>query len=516
MLKLDNVKVFKNVSKEEVLNLALKKYRVSFDDVLSYKILKKSIDARDKKNIHYLYSLAVEVRDEKRYPKIKKHEVIKEEVIKRNRKSEYDPIIVGAGPSGLFCALTLIENGYRPIIIEQGNRVEERINDVRQYRENSKLNTRSNVQFGEGGAGTFSDGKLSTGINSIYINKVLETFHKFGAPEEITYLAHPHIGTDNLVNILINIRKYIEENGGKYYFNTKLTDFEVKKDYLKVICEDKNFETDALVLAIGHSARDTFEMLLRNNVEMKKKNFSVGVRIEHLQKDIDLAQYGDYTDLDLPAAEYKLVYHNGERVCYSFCMCPGGEVMASSSELNSIVTNGMSNYKRDGRNANAGILVNVLPEDVKGDSVLAGIDYQKELERKAFELGGSNYHAPVQRFEDFVNNCKSERIGKVEPTYKPGYTLSNLNEILPEYVAETLKEGIRHFDKKIKGFADPDSILTAVETRTSSPVTVIRNDDFVSNIEYIYPCGEGCGYAGGITSAAVDGIKTAIKIIEKD
>lgn len=516
MLKLDNVKIFKNAEKDEVIRLALKKNRVSFDDVISCKILKKSIDARDKKNIHFLYSIAVEVKDERKYSKLKKYEAPVTEQIIRNRKSAYDPIIVGAGPSGLFCALTLIENGYKPIIIEQGNKVEERTEDVRKYRESGNLNPRSNVQFGEGGAGTFSDGKLSTGINSVYINKVLETFHRFGAPEEITYLAHPHIGTDNLVKILVNIRKYIEENGGRYYFSTKFTDFELNDDCLTVICEDKQFETDALVLAIGHSARDTFEMLLKNDVAMKRKNFSVGVRIEHLQKNIDLAQYGEYTDLDLPAAEYKLVYHDGARACYSFCMCPGGEVMASSSEPESIVTNGMSNYARNGENANAGLLVNILPDDIPGDNVLAGIDYQKELERKAFVLGGSNYHAPVQRLEDFKKNRKSETVGKVKPTYKPGYTLSNLNEILPDYVSRTLCNGINYFEKKIKGFSGPDSILTAVETRTSSPVTVIRDDEFVSNIRFIYPCGEGCGYAGGITSAAVDGIKTAIKIIEKD
>ena len=516
MLRLDNVKVFKNADKEEVLRLALKKNRVSFDDVISFKILKKSIDARDKRNIHYLYSIAVEVRDERRYPKLKRYEPPVPDQIIINRRSEYDPVIVGAGPAGLFCALTLIENGFKPIIVEQGNKVEERIEDVRRYRENGELDPRSNVQFGEGGAGTFSDGKLSTGINSVYINKVLETFHKFGAPEEITYMAHPHIGTDNLVRILVNIRKYIEENGGRYYFATRFTDFKAEDDHLKVICEERQFETDALVLAIGHSARDTFRMLLAKNVAMKRKNFSVGVRIEHLQKDIDLAQYGDQTDLDLPAAEYKLVYHDGERACYSFCMCPGGVVIASSSEPESIVTNGMSNYGRDGENANAGLLVNVLPEDIPGDDVLAGIDYQKELERKAFVLGGSNYLAPVQRFEDFLNNHKSDHIGKVKPTYKPGYTLSNLNEILPEYVSRTLANGIDYFERKIRGFSDPDSILTAVETRTSSPVTVIRDENFVSNIRFIYPCGEGCGYAGGITSAAIDGIKTALKIMEQD
>lgn len=515
MLKIENLKVYEDLDKEAVIDKALRKARINPRDVIRCSISRKSIDARDKKDVHYSYSFDVEVRDERKYPKLKKVIYKPLPEIKKNRTSQYSPVIVGSGPAGLFCALTLAENGYKPIIIEQGDCVEQRQKYVQTYRETGRINSLCNVQFGEGGAGTFSDGKLTTGINSPYIKKVLDTFYRFGAPEDITYLSHPHIGTDNLVNILVNIRKYITERGGQYHFNTKMTDIESNNGIIRVICNDKCFTTDALVLAIGHSARSTFEMLYHKNVEMRRKNFSVGVRIEHLQEMINESQYGTETKLKLPAAEYKLVYHDDERTCYSFCMCPGGEVMASGSDEDGIVTNGMSYYKRDGRNANSGLLVNVNTDDLPGDNVLEGLYFQKELEHKAFVAGGSNHHAPVQRFEDFEKGCVSNHIGRVIPTYKPGYTFADLNEILPNFVSTTLKKGIRYFDTKIAGFANPDAILTGVETRTSSPVTILRNDDLVCSMDGVYPCGEGAGYAGGITSAAVDGIKVALKIIEK-
>ncbi|MBE6125877.1 MAG: FAD-binding protein [Erysipelotrichaceae bacterium] len=515
MLKIENLKVYEDLDKEAVIDKALRKARINPRDVIRCSITRKSIDARDKKDVHYSYSFDVEVNDERKYPKLKKAIYKPLPEIKKNRTSQYSPVIVGSGPAGLFCALTLAENGYKPIIIEQGDCVEQRQKYVQTYRETGRINSLCNVQFGEGGAGTFSDGKLTTGINSPYIKKVLDTFYRFGAPEDITYLSHPHIGTDNLVNILVNIRKYITERGGQYHFNTKMTDIESDNGIIRVICNDKCFTTDALVLAIGHSARSTFEMLYHKNVEMRRKNFSVGVRIEHLQEMINESQYGTETKLKLPAAEYKLVYHDDERTCYSFCMCPGGEVMASGSDEDGIVTNGMSYYKRDGRNANSGLLVNVNTDDLPGDNVLEGLYFQKELEHKAFVAGGSNHHAPVQRFEDFEKGCVSNHIGRVIPTYKPGYTFADLNEILPNFVSTTLKKGIRYFDTKIAGFADPDAILTGVETRTSSPVTILRNDDLVCSMDGVYPCGEGAGYAGGITSAAVDGIKVALKIMEK-
>ncbi len=515
MIRIDNIKIYEDLTEEELIDKILHKNKISLNDFISLDIVKKSIDARDKRNVHYNYSVNIKLQDESKYS-FKHKEIPKEVPISKNRNSKYKPIIIGSGPAGLFCALTFIDNGYKPIIIEQGSSVEDRIKYVEEYKSTGKINELCNVQFGEGGAGTFSDGKLTTGINSPYIKRVLENFHKFGAPKEILYLNKPHIGTDNLINILKNIRKYIESKGGKYYFNTKLTDIESKNEIVKIKTTNGEFETDALVLAIGHSARDTFKMLKEKNMNMLRKNFSVGVRIEHKQSMINESQYGTFTKLNLPPAEYKLVYHGeDDRSCYSFCMCPGGEVIASSSESESIVTNGMSVFKRDKENANAALLVNVLTTDFEGNDPLAGMYFQEELEHKAFILGGSNYNAPIQRVEDFINNRKSTNIGSIIPSYKPGYTLCNLNDILPNFVSKTLKEGILSFDHKIKGFANPDAILTGVETRSSSPITIPRNEDLMSNIDCIYPCGEGAGYAGGITSAAVDGIKVAISIIEK-
>ncbi len=514
MIRIDNINIFEDLNEAELTNKILKKNKISPNDFISLDIVKKSIDARDKRNVHYNYSVNIELKDESKY-NFKHIEEVPEYKIKLNRKSEYKPIIIGSGPAGLFCALTFIDNGYKPIIIEQGSCVEDRIRYVEEYKTTGHLNELCNVQFGEGGAGTFSDGKLTTGINSPYIKNVLENFHKFGAPKEILYLNKPHIGTDNLINILKNIRNYIESKGGEYHFNTKLLDLESNKETVKVITNNGEYKTDALVLAIGHSARDTFKMLKSKNMNMQRKNFSVGVRIEHKQSMINESQYGSYTKLNLPPAEYKLVYHGSDnRSCYSFCMCPGGEVIASSSEKESIVTNGMSVFKRDKENANAALLVNVLTTDFEGDDPLAGMHFQAELEKKAFILGGSNYNAPIQRVEDFLNDVPSTKIGSIIPSYKPGYTLCNLNDILPIFVSKTLKEGILSFDHKIRGFAHPDAILTGVETRSSSPITIQRNERLMSNIPFIYPCGEGAGFAGGITSAAVDGIKVAISIIE--
>lgn len=514
MIRIDNIKIYDDLTEDELFNKVYNKYKINVNDVMESKIIKKSIDARDKDNVHYNYIVDIKVLDETKYFKFKHFDEVVEEPIIRRRNSNYNPIIVGAGPAGLFCALTLVDNGYKPIIIEQGCEVSERIKIVNDLKKKRKLNVRCNVQFGEGGAGTFSDGKLTTGVNSPYINKVLNYFYQFGAPKEILYLSKPHIGTDNLQVILKNIRNYIESKGGKYYFNTKMTNIVNKDNLINVICEDKEFVTDALVLAIGHSARDTYKMLYENNFAMQRKNFAIGLRIEHKQKMINEAQYGTKTKLSLPPADYKLVYHNGERSCFTFCMCPGGEVVASNSEEKSIVTNGMSTFKRDLDNANSALLVNILTTDLEGNSPLEGMYFQEKLEREAYILGGSNYNAPVQRVEDFINNVASTRIGNIIPSYKPGYKLCNLNEILPPYVSKTIKEGILYFNKKIKGFANPDAILTGVETRSSAPLTILRDENLESSVKGIYPCGEGAGYAGGITTSAIDGIRVAISIIE--
>lgn len=427
-------------------------------------------------------------------------------------------MIVGAGPAGLFAGLVFVNNGIKPIIIEQGKKVEERKKDVEEFLKTGKLNPSSNVQFGEGGAGTFSDGKLTTGINNKFCENVLNEFVKFGAPEEIKYINKPHIGTDKLIDIIANIRNYIIKNGGEFLFEEKVIDFNFENKMMKQVITNKRIiDANNVILAVGHSARDIFELLHKKDVLMERKNFSVGVRIEHKQKMINESQYGKNPKLKLPPAEYKLVYHNKEtgRSCYTFCMCPGGVVIASSSEEGTIVTNGMSTYLRDGENANSAILVNVTPNDFEGESPLAGMYFQKELEEKAFILGGKNYSAPAQKVGDFFKGEMSKEFGNVEPTYKPGISFVDLNELFPTYIAETLKEGIQYFDTKIHGFANDDAILTAVESRSSSPVKINRDENLMScSVKGLYPCGEGAGYAGGIMSSAVDGIKCAIAVLE--
>lgn len=497
MLRINNIKIRKDISDEELLDYVITKNKIKKEDIIEWYISKKSIDARKKDDVHYTYSIDFKLKNENKYKnfdKIKEFSIPKIQV--KNIESK-KAIIVGAGPSGLFAALTFIQNGLSPIVIEQGDCVEKRKTTVNAFLEKGTLNTLSNVQFGEGGAGTFSDGKLTTGISSPFCKKVLQEFVNFGAPKQILYLSKPHIGTDNLIRIIKNMREYIISHGGTFLFNTKVTDFKIENGQIKsVYCinnnQTKEIPATHVVLAIGHSSRDTFETLYKKGIVMEKKNFSVGVRIEHLQEEINKAQYGKITKLKLPPAEYKLAYHSSNgRSCYTFCMCPGGVVMASSSDENTIVTNGMSNFLRNGKNANSAVLVNVVPEDFKDNSPLAGIYFQKELEEKAFVLGGFNYFAPIQRLEDFLKNKKSQFIGHITPSYLPGITLSNLNDILPNFVSDTLKEGIQYFDTKLNGFANPDSILTGVETRSSSPVRILRNKNLVSNILGLYPCGEG-------------------------
>ena len=514
MFRIDEYKVFENISDEKLFEKVIKKYKINKRDIVSINIIRKSVDCRKKDNIHFSYSFALELRNEEKYTYLKKYNQ-PEIKIENHRDSKYSPIIIGAGPAGLFCALTMVENGIAPIIVEQGEMVNQRLKTVQAYKDDaSQFNCYSNVQFGEGGAGTFSDGKLTTNVNSPLINMVLNYFVKFSAPKEILYQSKPHIGTDNLVNIMKNIREYIQSKGGKYYFNTRFLDYQKENGLIHVICDCQKFTTDTLVLAVGHSARNVYELLKQKEIVLTRKNFALGVRIEHLQKDLNYAQYGD-CKLDLPQAEYKLAYHGQQRDCYSFCMCPGGYVVASNSEKDGIVTNGMSYYNRDNINCNSALLVNVKTSDFSGDDPLSGMYFQRELEHKAFIFGGNNGNAPIQKVGDFQEGCTSLSFGKVLPTYLPGVTMCDLNDFLPDFIKDTLKQALPYFDHKIKGFNDKDSLLTAIESRSSSPVTIKRNEFMLSSDDQIYPIGEGAGYAGGITTAAIDGIKAAIKIMSK-
>ena len=514
MFRIDEYKVFENISDEKLFEKVIKKYKINKRDIVSITIIRKSVDCRKKDNIHFSYSFALELRNEEKYTYLKKYNQ-PEIKIENHRDSKYSPIIIGAGPAGLFCALTMVENGIAPIIVEQGEMVDQRLKTVQAYKDDaSQFNCYSNVQFGEGGAGTFSDGKLTTNVNSPLINMVLNYFVKFSAPKEILYQSKPHIGTDNLVNIMKNIRDYIQSKGGRYYFNTRFLDYQKENGLIHVICDCQKFTTDTLVLAVGHSARNVYELLKQKEIVLTRKNFALGVRIEHLQKDLNYAQYGD-CKLDLPQAEYKLAYHGPQRDCYSFCMCPGGYVVASNSEKDGIVTNGMSYYNRDNINCNSALLVNVKTSDFSGDDPLSGMYFQRELEHKAFIFGGNNGNAPIQKVGDFQEGCTSLSFGKVLPTYLPGVTMCDLNDFLPDFIKDTLKQALPYFDHKIKGFNDKDSLLTAIESRSSSPVTIKRNEFMLSSDDQIYPIGEGAGYAGGITTAAIDGIKAAIRIMSK-
>ena len=521
MLRLRQIRL--NISNQDINSLKKKIcniLKISLSDINSVKIVKKSLDARNKNNLLYVYEVDVNVDNEdKILLRNKSKDIFKTPIEEYNfkisgtQKMTHKPIIVGSGPCGLFCAYILTENGYKPIIIERGEKVEDRINSIEQFWKTGNLNINSNIQFGEGGAGTFSDGKLNT-LTKDTANrnkKVFEIFIENGAPEEIMYINKPHIGTDILRKVIINMRNKIISMGGEFKYNTTLTDIIVENDELKAIEINNNeiINCETLILAIGHSARDTFQMLKEKNIQMEAKSFAVGLRIEHPQDMINKAQYGENNKF-LPPAEYKLTYQTKKgRGVYSFCMCPGGYVVNASSEENHLAINGMSNYKRDSKNANSAIVVTVTPQDF-GNDVLSGIIFQKDLERKAYELG--NGKIPIQTLKDFYNNEKTKELGSIEPIVKGNYQFSNINEIIPEFISESIKEALPNFNKKIKGFNRDDTLLFAVETRTSSPVRIKRNDLGVSSIKGIYPAGEGAGYAGGITTSAIDGVKVAENI----
>ena len=520
MIRITNLKV----EIEEKIDLkkeVVKKLKIKEEEILKIIIRKKSIDARNKNKIFIVYTLDINLKNENKFSKLKIEEKeVKLIINSKNKEGKMNPIIVGIGPAGLFAGLILAKEGLNPIILEQGKSVNERKKDVDLFWNERKLNTFSNIQFGEGGAGTFSDGKLTTLINSKFSDYVLKEFVDCGAPEEIFYLAKPHVGTDILIKVIENLRNKIITLGGKVYFNEKVEDIEIENNEIKSVKTNtkKIFKSKNIIFAIGHSARDTFEMLNNKKVCMEPKPFSVGVRIEHLRKDIDKAQYGKYAENpNLKAAEYKLVYHGKNKNAYTFCMCPGGRVVASTSEEGRVVTNGMSYHSRDLKNSNSAILVDISPKDLENSNdILCMMKYQRKLEEKAFVAGGSNYNAPVQLVGDFLENRISVKLGRVIPTYKPGYTFANFNDIFSKDISDTLKEALIYMDKRLHGFADKDAVLTGVETRSSSPVRIKRNEDCISlNVDGLYPCGEGAGYAGGIMSAACDGIRCAIKILEK-
>jgi uncharacterized FAD-dependent dehydrogenase len=511
---------------------ALKKYviqrlAIAEQDLIGYTIFRRGYDARKKSAIQLVYTLDVEVRDEvtvlarEKLNKVNSKLSLTPDMEYRyvahapSDKQNLRPVVVGFGPCGLFAALILSQMGFRPIIIERGKEVRERTKDTFGLWRKRELHPESNVQFGEGGAGTFSDGKLWTQVSDPkhYSRKVLEEFVAADAPEDILYVSKPHIGTFRLVKMIELMREKIIALGGEFHFEQKVEDIEIVDGKVKglTLSNGETLACHHVIFAIGHSARDTFHMLHKRGVYLEAKAFSVGFRIEHPQSLIDRCRFGSYAGNPiLGAADYKLVHHasNGRSV-YSFCMCPGGTVVAASSEPGRVVTNGMSQYSRNERNANAGIVVGLTPADC-GEGALAGIDFQRELESRAYKLGGENYNAPGQLVGDFIAHRPSTKFGSVLPSYKPGVTLGDLSHALPEYAIAAIREALPAFDKKIPGFALADALLTGVETRTSSPVRIKRNDNFQSiNTSGFYPAGEGAGYAGGIMSAAIDGIRVA-------
>ena len=530
MLRVTEIKLPLTHAPEEIKTALVKKLAINAADILDYTIFKRGVDARKANAILLVYSLDVTVQGEAKV--LAKH--AKDPHVKPTPDTSYKfvaqaptslkhrPVVVGFGPAGIFAALILAQSGFKPIVLERGKAVRERTQDTWGLWRKSVLNPESNVQFGEGGAGTFSDGKLYSQIKDPkhYGRKVLHEFVKAGAPEEILYVSHPHIGTFRLVGMVEEMRKTITELGGEIRFQSKVTDIETGQNadghsqvQAVVLESGERLQTNHLVLAVGHSARDTFEMIHSKGIYIEAKPFSIGFRIEHPQSLIDQARHGPNAQHPiLGAADYKLVHHakNGRSV-YSFCMCPGGTVVAAASEPGRVVTNGMSQYSRNERNANAGIVVGITPEVDYPGHPLAGMELQRQLESQAYELGGSNYKAPAQLIGDFLENRPSTQFGEVIPSYTPGVQLTNLESVLPEFAISAIREAIPAFAKQIKGYDLADGLLTGVETRTSSPIRIKRHDGNMQSINTLglYPTGEGAGYAGGILSAGVDGIRVA-------
>ncbi len=526
MLRLSNLSVPLDYTDSSLRALILKKCSLSSDQLLSYSVVRRSVDARDKASLHFVLSVDLKVKNEQALLKkcrfLSQAPAVPSLSLPACRFSA-PPLVVGAGPSGLFAALILARAGTRPVLIERGQSVETRTADVEKMAADGILDPESNVQFGEGGAGAFSDGKLTCGVKSPLVRTVLETFAAHGAPEEILIDSMPHIGTDRLRNVVASIRNEILALGGTVRYGTKLEnlmirDSRVEGAVLSVAGERQEYRTDSVLLCIGHSARDTVRSLFEQGIQMVQKPFAMGVRIEHPRILIDRAQYGAFAGHPmLGAASYKLVCHTPDnRGVYTFCMCPGGHVIAAASEPGGLVTNGMSFHARSAENSNAALLVGVHTEDFGDAHPLAGMILQRQIEKKAFDAAGGGFRAPAQRVEDFLGSRATKAFGEVHPSYRPGVTPAELRTVLPSFIVEDLKIGIRAMNSQLPGFAMADAVLTAPETRSSSPVRILRLETGVAeSCDGLYPVGEGAGYAGGIISAAIDGITAALKVLGK-
>ncbi len=531
MLRINEISAPIGSSFEQIKQLAAETVGIDEQFIVSCEIAKESIDSRKRSNIKMIYSVNIELDGDEdsialKFPQNKVQKIEKYNYVlpENKRTSQLRPVIVGFGPAGMFAALILAKAGLKPLVIERGNDVDTRTRDVYGFWNTKRLNTSSNVQFGEGGAGTFSDGKLTTGIKDSRCRFVLETFCNFGAPEQILYSSHPHIGTDKLVDVVKNIRKDIINSGGEILFGCCMIDIYKANGHIHglqyVDSKGRAFdvETDCLILCIGHSARDTVKMLYEHGINMEQKAFSVGVRIEHPQEVINKGLFGDqWNNPLLGAANYKFANHTlNERGAYTFCMCPGGTVVCASSEEDMVVVNGMSEFARSGPNANSAILVGVEPRHFDSSDPLAGIEFQRNIERAAFRLGGCDYTAPSQTVGDFLSDRPSKALGGVRPTCPTGVKPTDIRKVLPKEITDSVALAINAFDKKLPGFAMTDAVLTAPESRSSSPVRILRDEFRQASIKGIFPCGEGAGYAGGIVSAAVDGIKCAEAVLEDE